>query len=523
MTIEDLIKKGHFPRELPPPFTSSFFGDFYIKNGGLLPKPKKNSRGIKFSCPRLGLVRKMIVLTNPQHQTQLSECIISKWADIELHYSKSRLSFSKPINKGDRAANLPSFKDYKRKCFEESYYHKYELKTDISKYFPSIYTHSVPWALHTKAIAKANAASKTKDIGDYIDEFVRYTQYNQTIGLPIGPDTSHIISEIIGTSLDQHLQNKFPGLVGFRFVDDMYFYFQSYAEAELCLKEIQHIFKEYELQINGDKTKINKLPIGIEDEWLITLRKFNFKTSPSQQYHDLFSFFSLAFDFSQKHIDKFVLSYAIRRIGNEFIHHKNFSVYESMLLKTIQTESSALPDVLKILLSYKSLVNLDKLKNTLQSIIKYACPRAFDFEVAWALWYANTFKIKIDNEIAKELENLIDPITILMVLDLIDQKLINSTAINLTPWASQITADSLTDEKWILAYEISLRNWLVTNFDYIDLDADNKYYKILKDNGITFYDNTRQVTVKNDFSTTPTPEKINEQSVDVFEISEYDY
>ena len=30
---------------------------------------------------------------------------------------------------------------------------RYILKTDISQFYPSVYTHSIPWALHGKAIA----------------------------------------------------------------------------------------------------------------------------------------------------------------------------------------------------------------------------------------------------------------------------------------------------------------------------------------------------------------------------------
>lgn len=505
MKLDDLIIKGHFPRELPPPFTTKYFGDYYLKSKSSLPTPIRNSRGIKFSCPKIGLIRKLVVVTNPQHQTPLSEFIVSKWTDIETHYKKSIISSTKPILTGNRAANLPEFKNYSRKCFEESYYHKYELRTDISKYYPTIYTHSIPWAIHTKAVAKANVAAKKKDWGDKIDELLRYTQYNQTIGIPIGPDTSYVISEIIGSSIDEIVQTKMPALVGHRFIDDMHFYFETHAQAEVCLKEIQHTLRDLELQINNEKTKISKLPKGIEKDWVITLRKFNFDSSTTQQRNDLYSYFSLAFEYSNTYQDQAVLSYAIKRIQNQFIQHKNFGLYESMLYKTIQAEGSTLPDVLKILLSYKPLVDKTKLKNTIQELIKFASPRAYDFEVAWALWYAITFQIKLDDSVSKELEQIIDPLTTVMIFDMIDQKLITAGVINTKKWTSQINSESLTDEKWILAYEMAVKKWETLTWDYIDKETDNAYYKILKDNGVTFYDKGLQVAVNNDFTKEPTP------------------
>jgi hypothetical protein len=150
-------------------------------------------------------------------------------------------------------------------------------------YYPSIYTHSIPWALHTKITAKAKRHDK-KLLGNRLDALVRKTQHDQTIGIPIGPDSSVIIAEIIGTEIDRYLRDKIPDLVGYRYVDDMYFYFDDQAKAEICLKEIQHIFKELELQINIEKTSIKNLPCGIEDEWVIALRTFVIRQSQRVQF-----------------------------------------------------------------------------------------------------------------------------------------------------------------------------------------------------------------------------------------------
>ena len=77
---------------------------------------------------------------------------------------------------------------------------RYLLKTDIARFYPSIYTHSVPSALHGKAAARAD--KKYKLLGNRIDLWLRETQDKQTGGIPIGPDTSFLIGEILGTALD---------------------------------------------------------------------------------------------------------------------------------------------------------------------------------------------------------------------------------------------------------------------------------------------------------------------------------
>jgi hypothetical protein len=99
MTLRDLLEKGHIPRELPPPFTSKYFADYYI-NAKYRPVTPAGSysRGTRFSCPKGGLTRQTVVLTNPTHQTPLFECINDEWAEIQKHYFTSDISYNRPIS-----------------------------------------------------------------------------------------------------------------------------------------------------------------------------------------------------------------------------------------------------------------------------------------------------------------------------------------------------------------------------------------------------------------------------------------
>ena len=57
----------------------------------------------------------------------------------------------------------------------------------------------LPWALDGKSAVKAALASghKKKDLGDRLDCWVRRSQSNQTIGIPIGPDTSFVLGDLV--------------------------------------------------------------------------------------------------------------------------------------------------------------------------------------------------------------------------------------------------------------------------------------------------------------------------------------
>lgn len=420
MKIENLLAKGYFPRELPPPFNTV---DFASKYGALKPSlagcvTKEPTRCIDFSVAKVGLVRKTIKIPNPIHQTRLCETIVENWQDIELIYKLSKFSVSRPKLIGARASNLGKFKYFMRKVFLESYPYSYELKTDISKYYPSIYTHSIPWAIHGKVVSKANKGSKSL-FGNRIDSEVSNTMYGQTIGIPMGPDTSHIISEIIGCKIDERIASEFPNLKGYRYVDDMYFFFHSEAEAEDALLKLQQTLKEFELQINAEKTSIRRIPRGIEPDWIIQLRSFEFRDTEIKQSNDIISFFSQAFDLAIKLPKDFVLSYAVERVKRLILlSDTNFALLETMLLKTMVSEPSTIKEIFRILYSHKSKVRVAKLETVLLSFVEYHCQRRNEYELAWSLWIARTFEIVIPASIAGLLSKIEDPINALLILHL---------------------------------------------------------------------------------------------------------
>lgn len=95
--------------------------------------------------------------------------------------------------------------------------------------FPSIYTHSIPWALHGKAVSK-KSTSITALAGNLLDKCTQHTRDKQTNGLLIGPHSSNIIAEIILTKIDVELQAKGYKKIA-RHIDDYAFYAEDFAEA----------------------------------------------------------------------------------------------------------------------------------------------------------------------------------------------------------------------------------------------------------------------------------------------------
>lgn len=65
--------------------------------------------------------------------------------------------------------------------------YRYVLQTDITDCYSSIYTHSIPWSIHTKEEAKKKKNRTNNSlVGIAIDNHIQDMSYGQTNGIPQG-------------------------------------------------------------------------------------------------------------------------------------------------------------------------------------------------------------------------------------------------------------------------------------------------------------------------------------------------
>ena len=374
---------------------------------------------------------------------------------------------------------------------ERSFDSRYLLKTDISRYYPTIYSHVIPWALHGKQFAKSQINNGAL-LGNILDRCIRNTQDGQTLGIPIGPDTSHIIAEIIGSAIDCELKNKLDSsLSGWRYIDDFQLFFKTRGDAESALYTLHGILKDLELEIHPQKTEILELPLPLEQSWVTELRSFKFRESEKGQKGDIINYFSKAFSFSNEYPDDSVLKYAIIRTHQELIHPKNWSLYESLLLKSIIAEPLCIPIVNKILHHWEYNgynINKANIGSVISDLICFHSKFAHSYEISWALWLAKTLQIPIDTPAHTAISNSEDPIVALISLDLRDEGLIPQD-LDTTKWEFYMRSSELYETHWLLAYEAIIKNWL-PSIDGTDYIAKDPFFSILQNENVQFYDKT---------------------------------
>lgn len=105
--------------------------------------------------------------------------------------------------------------------------------------------------MHGKNLAKANR--RLDSLGNKLDYLVRQGQDGQTVGIPIGPDTSLVIAELLMHSVDKEVAKKFPHIKGHRFIDDYELSFANRDEAERAYHILDANLAEFELALNTKK------------------------------------------------------------------------------------------------------------------------------------------------------------------------------------------------------------------------------------------------------------------------------
>jgi hypothetical protein len=146
------------------------------------------------------------------------------------------------------------------------------LHLDISKCFPSIYTHSISWAARGKTYAKARLTrprhSAPKSFDEVFDKVMQDLNYRETHGIAIGPELSRIFAEIILQKVDCCLLQSAarkglkegPDYRCYRYIDDYYLFFNDDHKQETWTKCLKHELEKFRLYLSTEKSTRSERP-----------------------------------------------------------------------------------------------------------------------------------------------------------------------------------------------------------------------------------------------------------------------
>lgn len=484
---EGLVGYGLFAEKIPNFLTSV---DFLAYTQTLtFPINDKPKDFIRYSSMRNINIPRPMAIPEPFAYANQAKALSNNWTKLQNHFR------DKTINDSFKISRIHLRKlEKKSELFEMNYKNfskdgdpeqdiviksKYVALADISNCFPSVYSHSISWALVGKTVAKSK--SKPNDRNEWfnqIDFYTRNLKHGETNGVLIGPHSSNLISEIILVTVDNE-----PTKQGFKYIrniDDYTCYVDSHEESDrffLCLSEE---LKKYELSLNSKKSKLIPLPQASVKNWVNKMNHFNFTNTyivdkkEAVRVKELKGFLDFAIELMlSENSDASILNYAIKIISKKHLD-KNAKDY---YLKQIH----------HLVLLFPYLVNLleenvfephkiDKLiiKKIAQDIYYYGVKKKIYEACSYSIYWS--IKYDIDIEISTIKQNSIDSLDciFLLISFLHDKK--NNTKAYLKEYkdlAETLKRDDF-DRYWLYVYE---------TLSWSDLIGD---YKAMKKNRLTF-------------------------------------
>lgn len=494
--LKALLSLGYFPSELPPPFNTKDLGKFrkHVSENWPDKKAPATTPSI-YSAQRLGRKRRNLSIVNPISQFFLCKEIAESWVEIRktIQDSKTSLDTAELHKDAQRAILKPDFSrvDFMRLHAGGNYDHV--LVSDISRFYGTIYTHSIPWALHGKAWCKKNRFSKaySKSLGDRLDRCVRRGQGDQTLGIPVGPDTSRVISELVAVGVERrYLElSGCDGTSAFRFVDDWFIGHDEARDAEAAIRNLAEASAEYELELDLEKTKILDAKDEIVASWPTELADLMVSSNgPKSQVRQLHRFFSRAFELALDNPQNNVMDYALKLARSFRIHKDCYTLFESFILRCARAYPIILPTVVQILVNYRkdgAPVSSDRCRKLIIDELRKSVALRHSDEVAWVLFLAKALSIKLPAKQLAPICRTENSVWALLVLDLEQMGLIEGK-IDKGVWVALMSKQSLTDSNWLLAYEADLKGWLKPKgVNHVDSDT---WFSVLKKRRISFYD-----------------------------------
>ncbi len=332
-----LLKYGFYPVELPPPFSTNRYDT--IQNIFSPPREYYGSTMFFDGANFNGDLRTFGII-NPVSYFLLAQFLATNWPDISKIFKLSYCSGARPKFPNTKAIGraieeAPIIKNRQNQQHLSSSF-PIILSLDINRFYQSIYTHSIPWAVLGKELAKQKYRDRTlrTEWSDKLDYLVRNCNQRQTIGIPIGPDTSRIISELILSRIDSELVKSNNGIRSgqiFHVIDDYKIGVFDHSAAERAKSEFIRTISRYELRLNDFKTSIDH---GFEDAPSNFQREFDVLKG-KREADFVEHFFEILFNKILEYPQRNVLGHSIKRFARRLASNSARDLVQEYLQRTI--------------------------------------------------------------------------------------------------------------------------------------------------------------------------------------------
>ena len=320
---------------------------------------------------------------------------------------------------------------------------RYLATADISAFFPAIYTHSIPWALVGHDHAKSHRSSALWF--NEIDKHQRDLKRGETHGVPIGPATSNILSEIILYRVDRELRASKFNFV--RYIDDYRCYCESRDEAERFLVRIEYELRKFLLELNVNKVSVDELPVPHDPNWKISLASM-LPAEKEPNFRKVSQYLDYAIDMQISLPDESIAKYAARSLSGKVVE-ETAELYIRTLFAVAFENPSVLPVLCKFCWEHsgwRHFVPAGNIEAFMARQMSYMRSDA----MCWTLFLMGTCGYQVSDSIAHRVIETGDCVAMAMLIALDEHRDKVLDFVNALP----ITDSHALDSYWMLIYEL---------------------------------------------------------------------
>lgn len=418
-------------------------------------------------------------------------------SEVFEHFQSTDDSLSVPkFNNDGRPASITSHTDLHRIRRQRLATSRFIVRTDISRYFHSICTHSIPWALHGKTEAKKDRKVESASVfGNRLDYIVRQAQDGQTVGIPVGPDFSRFTSEIIGKAIDARFRDQHGDQCNvIRHVDDVFIGADDLDEANHRLTGMRDAIRHFQLDLNDNKTTIVETNHDLEPFWPVRIRReiegfsgSNPAAKGSSTSNDFVYFLDEVIRIANREKDDGVVKYALRKMDDLRLWSDYWHLVEPFLVRAAINFPHCWDYVSRIVSWRHRTIGIDiKLwEDVISKSLMAQSKSGHDSEVCWVLWLAKETGIQLELAAVETVLKRCGAMAVTLVLDVFSAnghkfKFPNALLLD------RVGDRPMTGTDWLLAYEadrlfgfkLKTKNINSIHFAQELYDNDTEFYDI---------------------------------------------
>jgi len=497
-----LISHGFFAPELPPCFVSKDLAKWreslWKSVASATWKDNHNkSRNYEFyktetfwfNFPRFSRNDRRHGIINPIAFLTISKIIADNSVTLRgTAFKNSDISASPVIFdwSGTRAILRPNLDIREDFRVDLSSRREYFVSVDIRAFYHSIYTHSIPWAIHGKEFAKSNRDPKF--LGNLLDRLCRNAQDGQTLGLPVGPDTSRVLAEVVASGVDAKLKStaNVTARDASRYIDDYTLSTADGRSEQALIAAIRRAAAFFELELNHDKTAVVSTSTYLNIGW----KHVALEHRPKQPY-ELASFqrffyevARVARELPETNVEKWALQNV--RVAFLSVESNSWRRLQKHLINAYRRNSTLISLLVELLIVRqhdKNDVDIQDVRDFVDHRIPTLVLEDRTGELVWILFMAIVLNIYINAERLEAIFKIEEPMCALLIM-LANKRGLIIGNIDATLWNKSLNVPGLDKPMWLYSYE-GPRAGIVDGVSSAHIEA-HTYFSILRARNVSF-------------------------------------